>query len=112
VNIVLTRDPFFLAKDVLVAHSIDDAMAIAHDNQEVEVFIIGGGEIYEQSMKYWDRIYITVVDVTLEGDAFFPALNEQEWELVSEKQHQADEKNDYDYCFQVFERIAGQSSDS
>ena len=74
-NIILTRQPFFAAQNCLVAHSIQEALEIAHDNGEEEVFIIGGGSIYEQSQKYWDRVYLTVVHTKIEGDAFFPKLD-------------------------------------
>lgn len=103
-NIVVTRDPFFVASNVLVARSIQEALTIADSNGEEEVFIIGGGQIYEQSMTYWDRLYLTVVDAEVEGDVYFPELKEEEWTLVSEEKYQADEKNDYDFRFLVYER--------
>jgi len=103
-NIVVTRDSFFVASNVLVARSIQEALTIADSNGEEEVFIIGGGQIYEQSMTYWDRLYLTVVDAEVEGDVYFPELKEEEWTLVSEEKYQADEKNDYDFRFLVYER--------
>lgn len=103
-NVVITRDPFFVASNVLIARSIEGALEIAYDNGEEEAFIIGGGQIYEQSRQYWDRLYLTVVDIEVKGDVYFPAIEEDEWRLVSEERHAADERNEYSYAFQVYER--------
>lgn len=111
-NIVLTRNPFFIASNVLVATSIEDGLQLARDNGEEEAFIIGGGEIYRQSMPYLDKIYLTLIDVEVEGDVFFPELDETQWKLISEEAHDADEKNEYNYSFLVYERIAQHQKDS
>ena len=110
-NIVLTRNPFFVASHVLVVSSIEEALNIAEENGEEEVFIIGGGEIYRQSMPYWDKVYLTRVDIEVEGDVFFPELDNKEWRLLSDEPHEADEKNVYKYSFQVYERYAQSSTD-
>ena len=104
-NVVVTRDPFFIASNCIVARSVEEALAIARDNGEEEVFIIGGGQIYELSLPYWDRLYLTEVEVEIEeGEVFFPEIDPSDWRLVSEEPHEADEKNDYNYNFKVFER--------
>ena len=103
-NIIVTRDPYFTASNVLIARSIEEALAIAEEYGEEEVFIIGGGQIYEQSLPYWDRLYLTRVDTEVQGDVYFPELDMEQWALVSEEKHSADEKNDFDYAFQVYER--------
>ncbi len=103
-NIVITRQPFFMASNCLVARSIEEALEIALDNGEQEAFIIGGGQIYTQSVPFWDKIYLTEVDLDVKGDIFFPSINYEEWNLISEKAHQADEKNNHAYTFKVFER--------
>ncbi len=104
-NIVVTRNPYFLASNCLVAHSIEEALEIAHDNGEEEVFILGGGEIYAQSMPYWDRLYITEIDLETEGDVFFPEWDESEWRERRREAHPPDEKNPYPYTFRVLERL-------
>lgn len=71
---------------------------------EKEVIIIGGAQLFEQTLSLADRIYFTQIDVELLGDTFFPALNPTEWKLISEKSFLPDEKNHYAYCFQVWER--------
>ena len=103
-NIILTRDPFYISSSCIVAHTIEESLSIAFENEEEEVFIIGGGEIYKQSMDYWDRLYITEIDEEVDGDVFFPPVNYEEWTLVSEEAHQKDENNPFDFVFKVYER--------
>lgn len=103
-NVILTRDPFYIASSCLVAHSIEEGLLMAKENGEEECFIIGGGEIYKQSIAFWDRIYLTKVDLKVEGDIYFPDLDMDEWSLVSEEAHSKDEKNEYDYRFLVYDR--------
>ena len=103
-NIIITRDPFFISSVCPVARSIPEALRIAHQAGEEEVFIIGGGQIYEQTMDLWDKLYITEVDIEVEGDVFFPDLDMNQWRLISESANQKDEKNLFDYTFKVFEK--------
>lgn len=110
-NIIITRDPFFIVSNCLVAHSIEEGIAIAEENGESELFIIGGGTIYEQTIDICDRLYLTEIDVKVDGDVFFPEINYKEWKLISEEPHKADEKNLYDYNFKVYERIGGAQTD-
>ena len=104
-NIVLTRDLMFTATGILVAHSIEEALTLAYDNDETEVFIIGGGEIYKQSMHYLDKVYLTRVMAEPEGEVVFPDLPADEWELVSSEAHQANERDEHDFVFEVYNRI-------
>jgi dihydrofolate reductase len=69
-----------------------------------EAFIIGGGQIYSESISIADKIYMTRVHTKMEGDAFFPVINENEWTLASDIDFVADEKHQYAYSFQVWER--------
>jgi dihydrofolate reductase len=103
-NIVITRDIYFLAEGVVVVHSINEALQYAADQGETEAMIIGGGEIYRQSEKYWDRIYYTEVQLEPEGDIFFEIPNPEQWELVWQEAHTADAKNTCDYTFKRYER--------
>ena len=104
VNIVVTRDPFFTADGVLVAHSVEEALGMAFDGEEQEVFIIGGGEIYRETADIWDRIYLTEVDVAVEGDVFFPETDPAAWEEVWREAHLPDEKNEWPYTFRILDR--------
>lgn len=107
-NVVISRNPFFIATGCIRAFSIPEAIKIAEANGETEAFIIGGGEIYTQSVPFWTRLYLTDVDAetgeNTERDVFFPNIDFSEWTLVSEEKRFKDEKNECDYTFKVFER--------
>jgi dihydrofolate reductase len=103
-NVIITRDPYFISSNCLIARSIEEALELAYENGEEECFIIGGGTIYEQTSDLWDKLYITEVELEVEGDVFFPHLDMAEWELISEEDHQPDEKNPYNYSFKVYKR--------
>jgi len=104
-NIVITRQQDWSAKDVVTVSSIQEAIQFAQDNYYKELFVAGGGEIYKQAITIANRIYITRVHAVLEGDTFFPAIDETEWKLVSSEDHPADEKHAYAYSFQVWDKI-------
>ena len=78
-NIILTRDKTFRADGVEVAHTLTGALRKVAGEQEV--FILGGQQVYEQAMKLADRIYLTIVHATPEGDAFFPRIDPTRWEI-------------------------------
>ncbi len=103
-NIVLTRNPYFVASNCLVAQSVEQALEMAYDNGETEAFIIGGGQIYELAMPFLDRVYLTEVDLEVEGTVFFPVLDTAFWKETTSKSYEADEKNKYAYAFKVFEK--------
>jgi dihydrofolate reductase len=106
-NVVVTRDKNFNADNqfgIIVVSSIDEALVKLH--AEKEVFIIGGGEIYNQTIGMVDTIYRTVVNTDIDGDVYFSEINPDEFNLVWEEKHEADEKNTFDYTYQKFERIS------
>jgi dihydrofolate reductase len=106
-NIIVTRNPFFIASNCLVAGSLQEAIDLARNNGEDEAFIIGGGTIYEQAMPLIDRLYLTEVDTVVEnGEVFFPEVDPAVWSEVSGEAHQPDEKNPHAYTFKVLERKA------
>ncbi|SEG71413.1 dihydrofolate reductase [Sphingobacterium lactis] len=102
-NIVITRQNDFRAEDVDVANSIQDVMNYCRD--EKEVFIIGGANIYKQTLPLANTVHLSRVHTTIpDADAFFPELPEQDWKLVSSDPHQKDEKHAFDYTFEVYTR--------
>ena len=103
-NIVITRNPFWTTSNVLIANSVQEALAIAAENGEEECFIIGGGQIYELSMDFLDRIYLTEVDLETDGEIGFPPLDPDSWKLTSSQAHPPDEKNEWGYTFKIFEK--------
>src|SRR5690606_847240 len=86
-NIVLTRDPYYLSSNILVAHSLEEAIALAYDIDPEEAFIIGGAEIFEIAFPFLDRLYITEIHADFDGDTFFPEWDQSEWKLISEEAH-------------------------
>ena len=103
-NVVITRNKDWKAEGVEVVPSIDKAIASAAKMDTKEIFIIGGAEIFRESMGSADRIYLTRIHASFDGDTFFPEMNPSEWKLVSSKDCEADEKNPYRYSFQVWEK--------
>ncbi len=76
-NIVITRDPSFAAEGIVIARSLEEALQLAKDQPgNDEVFVIGGGEIYKQALPLADKLYLTVIDMEIEGDTFFPDYSE------------------------------------
>ncbi len=104
-NIIVTRNLFFTVSNCLVVHTVEEGLAIAQENDEEEVFIIGGAQIYNLSLPYLDRLYITEIDLEVDGDVFFPQLDMYEWKLVSEDPRKANGKNEHDYTFKIYDRI-------
>lgn len=104
-NIVITTNPDWKAETVIVVNNLKDAIQKAAETNSKQIFIIGGGEIYKQSMDIADSIYITRVHANLEGDTFFPVIDTSKWKLTSHQDFEADEKHAYSYSFQIWEKI-------
>lgn len=102
-NIVVSRKSDWFEEGVLIVGSLKEAMKFAKKIDE-DYFIIGGGSIYKQTIDLVDCLEVTLVKAHLEADTFFPKIDEKIWQKVAEDCHEADEKNQYNYCFQTFER--------
>lgn len=101
-NIVITKQKDWKREGTQVAADLADAIKQAKAANTKEVFIIGGGEIYKQSMDIADKIYMTRVHANLEGDTYFPEIDESKWILEHNKDFFKDEKHAYDFSFQRF----------
>ncbi|MBK8806535.1 MAG: dihydrofolate reductase [Bacteroidales bacterium] len=102
-SVVITHKEDYTAENCLIVHSLEEAFSTAaHDS---ELFIIGGGNIYKQTIDMVDTLYITQVHETFEGDTFFPEIDLKIWKCTSSKFQKADEKNKFDCTFVVYERI-------
>jgi dihydrofolate reductase len=86
-------------------NSIDRGLEIAQNNNESEVFIIGGAEIYKQSLVYADRLYLTEIKADIDGDTFFPAFDASQWKEQSRINHPADDRHKYAFDFVVYEKV-------
>ncbi len=102
-NIIVTRNKAFKIEGAEIFESIEKALKSA--KMEEKVFIIGGAEIYNQSLDQVTELYRTLVKHEFEADTFFPRINHDEFNLVWQECHEADESNTYGYCFQKYERV-------
>lgn len=95
-NVVITRNDCLSCEGVEFVQSIDAALALLKD--EDEVFIIGGGSIYKEMLNNADNLYLTVVHTEPKGDTYFPEIDDS-WKEISRESYKADEKNEFDYEF-------------
>ncbi|TYS18847.1 dihydrofolate reductase [Rossellomorea vietnamensis] len=102
-NIILTRDASYEAEGCIVYHDIKEVLHHAEE-MEVEVMVTGGAEIFEKFIPYADKLYVTRIYETFEGDTYFPDLNWDEYELISTKQGVQNEQNPYHYVFEVYKK--------
>ena len=103
-NIIVTRDKNYEVAGCKIIHYIDDILSINEKEPTKEWFVIGGEEIFKQILPYADKIYMTYIDHSFEGDTYFPEWNESEWEEISKTKGKKDDKNPYDYYFIEYER--------
>ncbi len=96
-NIVLTQNKNFHAPNIEVIHSLDELWEMC--NNEDNIFIIGGGSIYNLFMPKATHLYLTKIHHTFKADTFFPKLNINEWQQIKEVKNPADDKNKYDFSF-------------
>jgi len=99
-NIVLTRQADWMAEDVDVANSVNDVLTYCRD--EREIFVIGGADLYRQMLPLAQKILLTRVHASPDGDAFFPEISEAEWTLARQEHHPKDERHAYDFTFEVW----------
>ncbi len=104
-NIVVTRQKEFHAPGTIVVDSIEKAIEAAKQTNDSEIFIIGGAEIYKQTLPLTGRIYLTRIHHSFDGDTFFPEINLNEWKEIDRKKGIVDEKNIYPHDFIVYDKI-------
>jgi len=102
-NVVVSRNPDFQPRGATVVPSLDEALALGAT--EREVFVIGGGEIFRLALPRADRLYLTIVHASVEGDTYFPSFDATAWALEEEERHEADEKHAYPFTFRTYSRI-------
>jgi dihydrofolate reductase len=105
-NIIVTRNKDYHKENCLVLHSLEEALVLAEKQRQEEVFILGGGEIYKQALDKGlvDRIYLTEIKDTFEGDTFFPELDPGQWKESHREEYQADHQNPHPYAFVTLEK--------
>ncbi|MGC1243554.1 MAG: dihydrofolate reductase [Chryseosolibacter sp.] len=103
-NVVITRQKDFVAPGCIVLHAVEPALEIAKDNSETECFIIGGAEIYRLAMPYTTRMYLTEIDAVIDGDTYFPDIDQDEWVEISREHHPADDRHRFAFDIVVYDR--------
>ncbi|WP_113654766.1 dihydrofolate reductase [Pedobacter namyangjuensis] len=101
-NVVITRNTALKIEDVEIVTSLEDAISLCEN--EKEIFIIGGAEIYKEALALTDTIYLTTVHQHYDADAFFPEIKSEDWLEIDSESHKADEKNKVDYTFSTLKR--------
>lgn len=101
-NIVLTDNPSECFDCGLTAYSIEDALKKCDHNKEV--FIIGGGSVYNQFLPIADKLYITHIHKSFEADTFFPEIDRNIWEVIETEEHKSDEETDFSYSYVTYGR--------
>jgi len=96
-NIVISRQSNLKFEGVEIFNSLEAALAELHN--EAEVMIIGGQTLFEQMMPVASKMYLTFIDLEIDGDTFFPEWDKQKWQQVSIEDHSSDSKNPYAYQF-------------
>ena len=104
-NIVLTRNAAFSADGIVVVHTLDAAIDRARQTGGDEAMVIGGAEIYALALPRADRLYFTLIDTELDGDAWFPQFDESQWREVQSDEHGIDGRHPYAYSIRVLDRI-------
>lgn len=101
-HIIITRQKKYPSENCIVVDSLQKAILVCPKDEEL--FIIGGGEIYTQSIEIADKLDITRVHHTFDADTFFPEIDLNTWKLTSTEFHPKDEKHQFDFTFQTYVR--------
>ncbi|MDM1044156.1 dihydrofolate reductase [Myroides sp. 1354] len=102
-HVIITRQQdYAVPENCIVVHSLREALTLTQN--EEEVFVIGGGEIYHQALEHADQLELTQIHASFDGDAFFPEFSTTEWQLVKESYHPQDERHAYAFTFQTYIR--------
>jgi dihydrofolate reductase len=102
-TVVLTRNADYRVEGAVVAGDFESV--IARVPADDEAFVIGGQEVYRLALPHVTRMYVTAVHAAVEGDTHFPDVRWDDWALIEDERFAADERNDYDCSFRIFERI-------
>ena len=103
-NIIVTRNVHYHPEGCTVIHSFAELKKLAAEKQE-EVFVIGGAELFNTLFPIAERLYITMIAHEFAGDTYFPEFDESDWSLVSVEKGETDERNPYEYSYNIYERI-------
>lgn len=99
-HVVITRQKDYHPEGCIVVDSLEKAIAVVPENEDA--YIIGGGEIYLQSLAITDKIELTKVHHSFEADTFFPEIDIMQWQLIETEYHPKDEKHAYDFTYETY----------
>lgn len=103
-NLVISRNPDYQAEGIEVVSSVEAALALLAGSSVEELMVIGGGHLYAEMLPSADCLYLTRIDLAVEGDTRFPAFDDGQWQRVDCESHPADEKNPHPYSFETWQR--------
>ena len=109
-HVVISRQEAYNPPGCIVVNSLEDALRTVPATEDI--FIIGGGEIYNLALTYSDKIELTRVHAEFEADAFFPMLNLSEWQLTNTEFHPKDNRHKYDFSYETYVRNNAEDSNS
>ncbi len=108
--IVVSRSRDLDTGEATLANSLDEALDIARDRGEDEVFILGGSEIYAMALPLADRLELTVVHAEIEGDTYFPEFDLAAWTITEDQRREADDRHEHPFSFRCYERVSAPHS--
>ncbi|UWH29119.1 type 3 dihydrofolate reductase [Aeromonas veronii] len=103
-NLVISRNPGYQAEGIEVVGSVEAALALLAGSSVEELMVIGGGHLYAEMLPSADCLYLTRIDLAVEGDTRFPAFDDGQWQRIECESHPADEKNPHPYSFEIWQR--------
>ncbi len=104
-NIIITRNKDYKVEGAIVVNSLEEAIEKAQESEgSDEIFVIGGESIYKEAFDKTDKLYLTVVDKEVKGDAFFPEINDGDWILNFEEEHKLGEKDTNNFTYKTYIR--------
>ncbi|MBW5802638.1 dihydrofolate reductase [Coxiella endosymbiont of Ornithodoros amblus] len=106
-NIVITQQKNLIIRGCDIFYSLDDALSAL--TNELEVIIIGGARIFKEALPKADKMILTIIDHSFEGDVYFPKWNDKEWKITSKIKHEREEKNPYPFQFLELKRLYGRN---
>jgi dihydrofolate reductase len=101
-TVIITRQKNYQAEGCIVVYSINEAIEAARNDNEA--FVFGGGEIFKEALPYVDRIYLTRLHTTINGDTFFPDISSEEWKVTDQNDFPADDKNQFPCTVFTYDR--------
>ena len=103
-NIVITRDLEYEAKGAAVVNDLETLLKVfKNDGEDVEVFVIGGSQIYKEAFKFADKLYLTQITTEIEGDTYLEGYIPKDWSLIETSDYITE--NDVEYRFMVFDKL-------